>query len=592
MTLEIIIVLVILVAAIVLFATEKLPVDLIALMVMATLLLSRIISPEEGISGFSSTATVTVGAMFVLSAGLFKTGAVNFVGAGLAKIARRNFWLAIVTSMLMIGAVSAFINNTAAVAIFLPIVLGVARDAKVSPSKLLMPLSFASMFGGVCTLIGTSTNILVSSIAERHGQPPFTMFEMTPLGVVMFGAGVLYMTTVGIRLIPDRRAAGDLTQTFGMGDYLTDIILLPEAQSVGLPLKDSPLVHDLDIDIIAVRREGRPLVVPAPDTILQAGDVLRVRCSVERVKQLQERVGVVLKPGIKWRDEDLQSSEAVLVEAVIAPGSPLEGKSLKQAGFRDNFGATVLAIRHRGQLLHEKLASTSLNAGDALLIEVKRDHLARLKRDQTFVVVSEVGFPEFRKQKIVPALLIIFGVVATATLNIFPIVVSAIIGAILLVLTGCITLDEAYKAVEWKVIFLLAGVLTLGIALEKTGAALLISSAITGTFGEWGPVAMVSAFYLLTSLLTEMMSNNATAALLAPIAIATAETLGVSPRPFLMAVTFAASASFMTPVGYQTNTLIYGPGQYKFADFLRVGTPLNMIFWVLASLLIPVFWPF
>ena len=586
------IVLVILVAAVVLFATEKLPVDLIALLVMAALLLSRIISPEEGISGFSSTATVTVGAMFVLSAGLFKTGAVNFFGSALVTIGRHNFWLSVVTTMLMIGAMSAFINNTAAVAIFLPIVLGVARDTKVSPSKLLMPLSFASMFGGVCTLIGTSTNILVSSIAERHGQPPFTMFEFSPLGVVMFGVGTLYMMTVGVRLIPDRRAAGDLTQTFGMGEYLTDIVLLPEAKSVGHSLKDSPLVHDLDIDIIEVRREGRPLTVPAPETILQAGDVLRVRCSVERVRQLQERVGVVLKPGIKWRDEVLESSEAVLVEAVIAPSSSLDGKSLKQTGFRENFGATVLAIRHRGQLLHEKLAATSLHAGDALLIEVKRDHLARLKQDRAFVVVSEVGLPEFRKRKVVPALVIVFAVVATATLNVFPIVVSAVIGAAFLVLTGCITLDEAYKAIEWKVIFLLAGVLTLGIALEKTGAALLISSAITGTFGKWGLVAMVSAFYLLTSLLTEMMSNNATAALLAPIAIATAETLGVSPRPFLMAVTFAASASFMTPVGYQTNTLIYGPGQYKFADFLRVGAPLNLIFWALSSLLIPVFWPF
>jgi di/tricarboxylate transporter len=592
MTVEIIIVLIILVAAVVLFATEKLPVDLIALLVMAALLLSRIISPEEGISGFSSTATVTVGAMFVLSAGLFKTGAVNFVGSALVRIGRHNFWLSVVTTMVMIGAMSAFINNTAAVAIFLPIVLGVARDLKVSPSKLLMPLSFASMFGGVCTLIGTSTNILVSSIAERHGQPPFTMFEFSPLGLVMFGTGILYMMTVGIRLIPDRRVAGDLTQTFGMGEYLTDIVLLPEAKSVGHSLKNSPLVHDLDIDIIEVRREGRPLTVPAPETILQAGDVLRVRCSIERIRQLQERVGVVLKPGIKWQDEALESSEAVLVEAVIAPGSPLDGKSLKQTRFRENFGATVLAIRHRGQLLHEKLAATSLRAGDALLIEVKRDHVARLKQDRAFVVVSEVGLPEFRKQKVVPAVVIVFAVVATATLNIFPIVVSAVIGATFLVLTGCITLDEAYKAIEWKVIFLLAGVLTLGIALEKTGAALLISSAITGTFGKWGFVAMVSAFYLLTSLLTEMMSNNATAALLAPIAIATAETLGVSPRPFLMAVTFAASASFMTPVGYQTNTLIYGPGQYKFADFLRVGVPLNLIFWAVSSLLIPVFWPF
>jgi di/tricarboxylate transporter len=226
------------------------------------------------------------------------------------------------------------------------------------------------------------------------------------------------------------------------------------------------------------------------------------------------------------------------------------------------------------------------------LIEIKRDHLAQLRDQRDFVIVSEVGLPEFRRHKILPALVIIFGVVLTATLGLLPIVVSAIVGCVLLVLTGCLKSEEAYKAIEWNVIFLLAGVLTLGVALEKTGAALYVSNLIVSTVGVWGPVATVSAFYLLTSLLTETMSNNATAALLAPIAIATAEALGLNPRPFLMAVTFAASASFMTPVGYQTNTLIYGPGQYKFADFLRVGTPLNILFWLLATLLIPRCWPF
>ncbi|MCG3153646.1 MAG: hypothetical protein DKINENOH_00236 [bacterium] len=592
MTFEIAFVLALVVIAVVLFATERLPVDLVALLVMGTLLVSGIISPEQGIAGFSNTATVTVGAMFVLSAGLFKTGAVNHLGRVLSRLFKLNLWLALIVTMLLAGGLSAFINNTPVVAIFLPLLLGVARDLDVSPSKLLMPLSFASMFGGVCTLIGTSTNILVSAIAERHGQPAFGMFEFTPMGAIFFAAGILYMIFIGIRLIPDRRGKGDLTQTFGMGDYLIDVVLLPEAESVGKAVADSPLVKDLDLDILEVQREDRLIPVPTAATVLQANDVLRVRCEIKKIRQLQERKGIVLKPEVKWRDEELESEEAMLVEAVIAPNSLLDGRTLKDIRFRNYFGGTVLALRHRGATVHEKLESTILRAGDVLLVKIRRDHLILLEEHEAFLVVSEVGLPTFRKSKALPAIAIVAGVVLAAAFNIIPIVSSAIAGAILMILVGCLDLEEAYKAIEWKVIFLLAGVLSLGAALEKTGAAQVVSSVMINAIGAWGPVAVVAAFYLLTSLLTETMSNNATAALLAPIAIITADSLGVDSRPFLMAVTFAASASFMTPVGYQTNTLIYGPGQYKFADFLKIGTPLNVLFWLLATVLIPQFWPF
>ena len=592
MTWEIIFVLALLLGAVILFVTERLSVDLVALIIMSVLLLSGIITPAEGIAGFSNMATVTVGAMFILSAGLFKTGAVNFVGGSLSRVAKRNYWFALATIMVASGAVSAFINNTAAVAIFMPILLGVARDMKLSPSKLLMPLSFASMFGGVCTLIGTSTNILVSSIAEQHGQPQFGMFEFLPLGGVMFAVGLLYMMLVGVRLIPSRRTGSDLTQNFAMGDYLTDIVVLPQSDSVGKPLAQTPIVCDLNITVLEILRNGDRKPIPSPQTIIEAGDVLRVRANVEKIRALQERAGVQLKPGAKWREEDFASADAVLVEAVVALNTGLDGMTLKDLRFRNTFGATVLAIRHRGQILREKVGSTPLRGGDALLIEVRRDRLEQLKQNGAFVLVSEVGLPEFRYKKMLPAALIVGGVVAAAALNILPIVVSAIVGCVLLVLSGCITLEEAYRSIEWRIIFLLAGVLTLGIALEKTGAARLISASMISTIGIWGPVALVSGLFFLTMMLTNVMSNNASAALLAPIAIATAQSIGANPRPFLMAVTFAASLSFMTPVGYQTNTLIYGPGQYKFADFLRVGTPLTIIFWLLATFLIPYIWPF
>jgi di/tricarboxylate transporter len=592
MTLEILFVLAIVILAVYLFATERFPIDLTALILMGILLLSGVVTAEDGISGFSNTATVTVGAMFILSAGLFKTGAVNFISRILEKLFKFNFWVAVAIMMITAGSLSAFINNTAVVAIFLPMILTIARQTNVSPSRALIPLSFASMFGGVCTLIGTSTNILVSSIAERHGHPAFSMFEFFSLGIIFFGGGVLYMLLFGIHLIPKRRTTSDLTENFGMGEYLTEIILLPEAKSVGKTLGNSPLAKDLDIEVLEITREGRRLLLPRPDTILQENDMLRVRCDIEKIKKLQERVGIRLKSQAIWHDKDLESSEVVLVEAVIAPNSIIEGKSLKEIRFRETFGATALAIRHAGHLIHEKLGTTELRAGDVLLIEVMRDHLEQLKEQKTFVLVSEVGFPSFRKKKLLPAVGIVAGVVAAAALGILPIVVSAIIGCILMVITGCISLEEAYKGIDWKVIFLLAGVLTLGVAMEKTGTALLLANVMTSTIGALGPVAVLSAFYLLATLLTNTMSNNATAALLAPIAISTAAFLGVNARPFLMAVTFAASSSFMTPVGYQTNTMIYGPGQYRFSDFLRVGTPLNILFWILATWFIPQYWPF
>lgn len=591
-----VLVLVLLALAVYLFCTEKLPVDLVALLIMATLLLTGIISPEEGIAGFSNTATVTVGAMFVLSAGLFRTGAVNIFGLLFARIGRRNFWLALGTMMAVIGGLSAFINNTAVVAIFLPIVLGMARQLKVSPSKLLMPLSFASQFGGVCTLIGTSTNILVSSIAERHGVRPLEMFEFTEFGLILFGSGIVYMMLAQIRLIPDRHAEEDLAKDFGMDDYAIEILLPEGARSIGSPAAASPLLRDIEWHSIQIFRNGAPLDLPPEQAVLQADDKVCLRCDLENVQKVKERKAAesgqeTTETGPAAVATAAETEHTIFVEAVLAYNSPLMGKSLKEAGYALSPGTTAHAIRHGERTLHANVDTTRLRAGDALLIEIRPSQIKYLKKDGAFVVVSEMELPVFRKTKILTALAIIGAVIASAALGWLPIVVSAIAGCVLMILTECITLEEAYKSIDWKVIFLLAGVLTLGTALEKTGAAHLIATALASSVGLLGPVALVSVFYLVTSLLTETMSNNATAALLTPVAIVTAESLHADPRPFLMAIAYAASASFMTPVGYQTNTLIYGPGRYKFSDYLRVGAPLNLLFWILATLYIPRFWP-
>jgi len=593
MTFEIILVLAVAFCAVVLFATERLSVDVVAIVIMAILLLSGIVTPDEGIAGFSNKATVTVGAMFILSAGLFKTGAVRYLGGITSGVFKKNYWLGLVSVLVAVGFFSAFINNTPVVAIFIPILLGVAKDLKVSTSKLLMPMSFASMLGGICTLIGTSTNILVSSIAENRGLREFSMFEFAPIGLIFFAIGVGYMLIAGIRMIPDRRSEGDLIESFSLQEYITEIVLLDNATSVGKAIKNAPITNETDLTIIEVHRGKRVFSVPSPDMVLNAGDVLRVRCDLEKVKKLQAWEGVLFKSQFKWRDRDVESEDTKLVEAVVALNSYFIGKTLKELTFREAFGANVLALRHRGKLMREKLSETELDAGDALLLEIKKDRYNQLRQNPSFVIVSEVHMERYRKRKIIPAVVIVLGVILTATFGILPIVVSSIVGCLLLILVGCITMEEAYKAIEWRIIFLLAGVLTLGVALEKSKAAELLSTGLVEYVGPWGgPVALVSAFFLVTSLLTGAMSNNATAALLAPIAIAAANSMDVSPRPFLVAVTIAASASFMTPVGYQTNTLIYGPGQYRFADFLKVGTPLNIIIWIAATLLIPYFWSF
>lgn len=592
MTLELIVLLAVLGGAVVLFVTELLPVDLVALIVLASLLLTGVVSPEQAFAGFSNRATVTIAAMFVLSTALYRTGMLDQLGDVLARLAERSFWLALAGMMLVISAVSAFINNTAAVAIFLPIVLGAARDTGMSASRLLMPLSFAAIFGGLCTLIGTSTNILVSAIAADAGLRPFGMFEFAPLGLVLLLVGTGYMLAVGVRLIPERRPPREgLTRSFRMDEYVTELVLLPESTSVGQPLGESELMGDLDLEPLEVRRDDRRLAPPDTEVVLAAGDVLRVRCDLGTLAELSQREGVRLRPRAEWRDEDFASEEEVLVEVVVAPNSDLEGRTLAEANFRERYDATVLALRHRGALVHHGIGDARLRPGDALLVEARQDRLPGLKRDDAFVVVSEVETPSFRAEKFVPALAVMVGVVVLPTLGIVPIVASATAGAILMILLRCLTVEEAYEAIEWKVIFLLAGVLTLGTAMRETGGADLLSTFLVERVGPWGGTAVVAAFYLVTSLATELMSNNASAALLAPIAVAAAGGLGVDPRPLLMAVTFAASASFLTPVGYQTNTMVFSAGHYRFTDFARVGAPLNLLFWGTATLLIPVIWP-
>lgn len=586
---EITLVLVILGVAVALFATEKLSVDLVALLVLAALLALGLVTPTEGVSGFSNPATLTVAAMFVLSAGLQKTGAVAVLGRALTRVGRGEL-LMLVAVMVPIGFISAFINNTAAVAIFLPFVINAAGGRKVPASRLLIPLSFASQFGGVCTLIGTSTNLLVNSISQQAGYSGFGMFEFSRLGLIMFGAGVVFFLVVGRRLLPVRHE-GQLTENFGLGEYMAELRVLAGSPLIGKRILETRLGSDHDVTVLEIIRNERKIWAPRSEPI-QDGDVLLVRSQLKNLMSVKAAVKAELEPQFQLKDEALQSEEARLVEAMVAPRSRLIGKTLSELSFRWRFNALTLAIQRRGHLLREQLANIRLRLGDVMLLLGRKEDLVRLRRNENFVVLNEVEEPSLRRRKAPLALLIIVAVVALAALKLMPIMVSAILGCAVMLLTRCLTLEDAYDAVEWRVILLLAGVLPLGIALQNSGAAQLIAQYTLGTVGQFGPITVLAVLYLLTAVMTECMSNNAAAVLLAPIAISTAVKLGVDPKPFLVAVTFAASTSFATPVGYQTNTMVYGAGGYRFTDFTKVGVPLNLIFWGLAVYFIPRFWPF
>lgn len=590
MTPEILIVLGLLIVAVVLFATEKVSVDLVALLVVGALLGFGLVTPQEGISGLSNPATVTVACMFVLSAGLQKTGAVGLLGEWLATTGRTPLLLLLVI-MIGVGLVSAFLNNTAAVAVFLPVVLSTAAARKTPASRLLIPLSYASQFGGVCTLIGTSTNLLVSSIALSAGLGAFGLFDFAPLGLIMFGAGTVFIVIFGRWLLPDRPTT-PLIESYGLREYVTELHAAEDSKAVGRTVMELLESVEADVSIVEIIRQDRRILAPRSEPA-QPGDLLLVRGKPDDVMALKDKTGLELRSDFKLDEKDLGGEETALVEAMIAPHSRLSGETLRSLYFEQRHGVLVLGLQRRGQAIREKLSAINLRFGDALLLCGPKEKISRLATSGEVIILNQLGRNAFtRRNRLGVALAIMAAVVGLAAFEILPILVAALLGCAAMGLTGCLREREAYEAVDWRIIILLAGVLPLGLAMQKTGAATLIADTVLGWAGDASPVVMLAAFYLLTAILTEMMSNNASAVLLAPIAISTAENLGVDPRPFLVAVTFAASTSFATPVGYQTNTMVYAAGNYRFTDFLRLGLPLNLLFWGLAVYFIPIFFPF
>ncbi|EMY81753.1 sodium/TCA dicarboxylates symporter, putative [Psychroflexus gondwanensis ACAM 44] len=582
----------VIVLAIILFATEALPIDLVAISIMIILVIGGVITPEEGVEGFSNKATITVAFMFVLSAALLKTGALQVLAHRLSKIFRYKFNAGILMMMFMIAIISAFVNNTPVVAVFIPVVIQIAHASGQSPSKMLIPLSFASIFGGMCTLIGTSTNILVSGIAEKEGEQAISMFQMTPIAGVLLVVGVVYMSIFGIKLLPKSRRSKDLKSKFDVNNYITLVELLSNSSSIGKKIMDSELVTEFNIDIIEVRRNGNSFTLPPGDFELNEGDILKVKCDVEKLKSLKGKTKTLAVSPLKIGDSDLSGKNSALVEMVITSSSEIHGKTLKELDFRRRYRAIPLAIKHKEDIKHDDLYDVKLSAGDVILAEVKSHYVKELNKleagqNTPFVLLSENHITEFDKKKFGIVIGLISIMVVLASLGILDIMVGAISAVIILVLAKILSMKEIYEAINWKIIFLLVGALSLGLAINKTGLDLFIAEALVDQLAPMGIIAVISGLYLATSLLTEVMSNNASAALMTPIAIAIAHTSGVEVLPFLVTVMIAASATFMTPIGYQTNTMVYSAGNYKFKDFFKVGIFLNFLFWVISSFMIP-----
>ena len=591
MTIDVLILTGILMGAALLFALDVFPVDKVSVFVLSCLVVFRLVSAEQAVAGFGNPATVTVACMLALSYGIQTTGALNYLANKIVDLAGSSESRILLSILISVGLLSAFINNTAAVALFLPLTIAVAREQHLDASKFLMPMSFAAIFAGTCTLIGTSTNLLVYSLAMQYLDWQIGMFEFTHMGLIFFSVGLLYLLLIGRRLIPSRRRPDSLTGDYRLRHFLTELILKPDSPLIDKTIAETEFREKYDVEVVEIHRGSTRLLPTAQSTTLRAGDILLAQGDPNTLMGLQDSQGVIIR-ALTVEDQDLEDENIVLVEAFISPTSRLVASTLKEVNFRRTFNANALALRSHGRTIREKIGKITLEYGDSLLILANREQLEKLRQTPDFLVLEEVRMNFLREEKIYYAIGTFLGIVLLASFNLLSIMEAALVGTGVMLLTGCLKLHDVYRNLSWQTIIMLACLIPLGTAMENTGLANLIAGELVEYLKYWGPAAVLSGIYLLTSILTSIMSNNATAVLMIPITISVSQQLQVDPKPFVIAVMFAASASFMTPIGYQTNLFIFGPGGYKFIDFIKVGTPLNLIFWILASLLIPIFWPF
>lgn len=570
------------------FSREWRSPEVSAAVAVSVLLVLGLLSVEDVLGVMSNSALATIAGMFIISAALMRTGALEAFARVVTLRAKTHPHWTMLVFLFAIAAMSAFMNNTPLVMLMIPVAVAVAREMETAASKLLIPVSFAAILGGTCTLIGTSTNIIVDSVAQQSGLEPFHIFEIAPIGVIIAAVGIVVMVLMR-GLLPDRSSASALLQGDEKRQFVLEAVIEDNSPHVGKRASDVGAFNRPDRQLIDVLRATFSLRRHLADVVLQPGDIVVIRTSVAELLSMKEE-GDLTVPEIEHM-QSLGARDSALVEILIGPGAGVMGKTLRHLRLRRRYGVYPIALHRRGSNIADRFETTPLEVGDTLLIEGSPDDLQRMVEDYDLVNVSEPAERGFRRAKAPLAIGVMLAVVVGAGFGIMPIAGLAVIGAALVLATRCVEIDEAVQAVDWRILGLIVAMLALGVAMDRVGLMRIIVDSITPLIANTSPIFALGVVYLLASALNEVVTNNAVGVIFTPIAIGLAINLGIDPRPFVVAVMFAASASFLTPIGYQTNTLVYGAGGYKFFDFLKIGIVMNLVTFALTIFLIPLFWP-
>ena len=590
MTFQIAVLLALIGVALVFFAFDWVSADVVAIGLLLTLVLTGLVPAQKAFAGFGSDSVILILGLLILTAALLKSGVMELVGRPLIRYTGdRPLWL---LAMIMISAavLSAFMSNTACTAFFIPIVMSVAGRTKTSPSKLLLPLAFCSILSSSVTLISTSSNLVVSGLMTTAGLAPMDMFELAPVGIPITIVGLVYMFFLGHRLIPDRAPSVELLESFGVRPYLTEILILPDSEMVGKTIEESGLGRDLDLNVLQVVRNKDQRLAPAKRLTLQASDVILVEGVPEEILKIKDTPGIEIKADVKLSDPNLQTEDTALVEVILLPQSPLIGRTLKKARFRERYGLQVLALNRHGKNVLRKISQVVLRMGDVLLVQGHKNNIAALEDDRSFRILGAVEESRLDRRKALLALGIFVGALLLGVFKVVSLPIAALLGAFGVFISKCITPEDAYREIDWRTIILIACMLSLGAAMEATGAAKYLAGLVVNWVGDAGPSWLLSGFFLLSVLLTQPMSNQAAAAVVIPVAIQTAVQLQLNPRTFAMMVAVAASCSYLTPLE-PSCLMVYGPGRYRFRDFLKVGSLLTILIFLVAIVLVPRVWP-
>jgi di/tricarboxylate transporter len=591
MTTQIVIVLGLLFVALILFAIERIPIEIVSIVLVMALVITNTLTVTEAFAGFGNDIVITIAGLFILTGGLAKTGVVDVIGRRLHRVAGDSEFQ--ITALIMVAAAlaAAVMKNTATTAMFLPVVLGIGARRNISPSKLLIPLAFGAILGGTCTLIGTSTNLAVSGALPRYGMEPFSMFELAKVGVPIVGVGMLYMLLVGLRLLPRRESAKSLTEQYHVRQYMTEVIVLDDSPLIGKTLAEARISDELDLTVLGILRGAKQYrVAPHSHEQIKADDLLLVQGRVEDILRVKSEAGIEIKADFTLSDAHLEGTDVELFEAMVPKGSGFIGRTLKRLQFQRRYDLVVLAINRHGVNLLSKLSTVKIRFGDVLLIQGNREHVETLAADDQILLLEEISERQARPAKRRWALLA-FGVfLFFSVTHLVPLPIAVLFGVLILLGSRSLRTVEIYEMIEWRLIILIACMISFGLAMEKSGADQYLADLIIRGTGHYGPTAVLAGFFIMTVALTQPMSNQAAALVMLPIAAKSALALGLNPRTFAVAVTYAASCSFLTPLE-PACVLVYTPGRYRFFDFVKVGSILTIVVFAIVMWLVPIFWP-